>query len=412
MPGLLYPAYQKLYGALSNLERFNKEKNFFDNISALDGFFSEYRNITFALQAQVKHTGYFSAYEKNRDLFLQDHWFIDKRNETTKQHPFQLVKRIDLTVYLPHLGIPLFEKEYSVENDEPFESLFPELKEAFSEIREAEIFFSVSFSFHEKNSDVDLFDKLFSGISSMLKFMDAMEHDIGENCTLCNQLKEKISKVNLSIIPRDLLLTNDYVYYPHKDAFDRGSRITMMLSNDGKSIIKRYPIAVMVQRDYYNYDGTPFNNFTFMHAVLRCIQPGMDIMTAIMIVYNDDTYDMDVFHADIKTTVYRKINETAKIVCTQDVREVYYASLYAFIPLEKHVPITSKERLDTSNSDVLVCACIDDHLNEKEYVFDGKAMEQPEYVINTMKSGMRNSLNVSRYNLCPVWSAFKNKQQL
>ena len=30
MSGLLYPAYQKFYSALSNLERFNKESNFFD----------------------------------------------------------------------------------------------------------------------------------------------------------------------------------------------------------------------------------------------------------------------------------------------------------------------------------------------------------------------------------------------
>ena len=41
MPGLLYPAYQKFYSAISCLERFRKEQDFFENISCLDTFFSD-----------------------------------------------------------------------------------------------------------------------------------------------------------------------------------------------------------------------------------------------------------------------------------------------------------------------------------------------------------------------------------
>ena len=84
MPGLLFSAYQKFYSALSHLERFDKESNFFDNISAIDSFFNEYRNVTFVMQESLSHTEFFSAYEKNRDLFLTDHWFVKKRNETIK----------------------------------------------------------------------------------------------------------------------------------------------------------------------------------------------------------------------------------------------------------------------------------------------------------------------------------------
>ena len=61
MAGLLYPAYQKFYSALSSLARFKKDANFFDNISCLDTFFSEYRNVTFAIQSQLKHSDYFEA---------------------------------------------------------------------------------------------------------------------------------------------------------------------------------------------------------------------------------------------------------------------------------------------------------------------------------------------------------------
>ena len=103
MPGLLYPAYQKFYSALSSLDRFNKEADFFDNTSCLDSFFSEYRNITFVIQSQLAHTSFFKAYEINRDKYLTDHWFVKKRNETTKQKPFQLIKEIAITIYLPFL---------------------------------------------------------------------------------------------------------------------------------------------------------------------------------------------------------------------------------------------------------------------------------------------------------------------
>ena len=187
MPGLLYPAYQKLYSALSSLERFGNEADFFNNISCLDTFFSEYRNVTFVVQSQLKHTEFWGAYERNRDKYLTDHWFVDKRNETIKQQPFRLIKRINLTVFLPYYGFSVLEKEFSVENDTKLDSLFPALELFFSDIKDEEIFFSVAFSFREDNSDIDLFDKLIAGNSAMMQFMMAMEQDIGQSCPLCDQ---------------------------------------------------------------------------------------------------------------------------------------------------------------------------------------------------------------------------------
>ena len=62
MPGLLYPAYQKFYSAISCLERFRKEQDFFENISCLDTFFSEYRSITLVMQKSLAHTPYIGTY--------------------------------------------------------------------------------------------------------------------------------------------------------------------------------------------------------------------------------------------------------------------------------------------------------------------------------------------------------------
>lgn len=409
MPGLLFPSYQKLYSALSHLERFDKESNFFDNIAAIDNFFNEYRNITFVMQESLRHTEYFGAYEKNRDQFLTDHWFVKKRNETIKQKPFDLTKEVIITLYLPFGGTTVSEKKYSVANDEPLESIFTDLKDLLSKIDPHEVCFSVSFSFHEAGSDIDLLKQVMQGVSSMTSFMEAMEQDVGEQCPLCDQLKERIKNIHLADVPLDFLLVNDYTYYPDKDYFDKAERVSMMLSLDGKKVANHQPLSGLTQTKYFNYDGTAFGNFTLMHAMLRAIQPGLDIMPAIMVVYADETYDLDAFDATMKTTMYRKLMETAQLVSEQDVVEVCYMSLYSYIPNTPDAPQTSRERIQQSTSDILLCASVDKALHEKEYVFDGKHMENMEYVACVMRNGLREQLDISATNLFPIKCAFEKK---
>ena len=121
---LLYPAFQKFYSALSSLERFRKEKSFFENISSLDTFFSEFRNVTFVLQKSLAHTGYMSLYEKLRNKYLSElKWFVENRNETTKEHPFELVKKIEITAYMPWGSFEILEKQFSVNDDQPLVSV-------------------------------------------------------------------------------------------------------------------------------------------------------------------------------------------------------------------------------------------------------------------------------------------------
>lgn len=118
MQSLLYPAMQKFYSALSNLDKFNKDESFFENISSLDTFFSEFRNITFVLQKSLAHTNYMPVYETLRSKHLSDcKWFVTKRNQTTKEQPFPLTKEIKLTVYFPEKGLEISTMQFTVEND-------------------------------------------------------------------------------------------------------------------------------------------------------------------------------------------------------------------------------------------------------------------------------------------------------
>lgn len=409
MPGLLFPAYQKFYSALSNLERFDKESNFFDNISAIDNFFNEYRNITFSIQKSLKQTPFFSAYEKNRDLYLTDHWFVEKRNETIKQKPFDLIKEIAITLYLPFGGFKVYEKKYSVANDLPLESIFEELKDQLRKINSDEVNFSVSYSFHEVGSDIELLERALQGVASMKRFMEAMEQDVKEQCPLCDQLKKRINDIHLTDVPLDFLLVSDYTYYPEKDYFDKAERINMFLSLTNKKVANHQPLSSLTKAEHFNYDGTAFGNFTLMHAILRTICPGGDIMPVIMVVYDDNTYDLDAFHTTMKTTVYRKLMEAARLVDEQNVAEICYLSLYSTTIIEPDTPRTSRERILQSKSDILVCASIDRELHEKEYVFDGKYMESIEYIACIMQHGPSKQLDISATNLFPIRCAFERK---
>ena len=411
MPGLLYPAYQKFYSALSSLDRFNKEADFFDNTSCLDSFFSEYRNITFVIQSQLAHTSFFKAYEINRDKYLTDHWFVKKRNETTKQKPFQLIKEIAITIYLPFGGFTVLNERFSAEGDEPLDSLINDIKGAFTKLNEQEVFFSASFCFYEVNSDIDLLKKLIQGINAMKNFMAEMDREIGEDCPLCNQLKERIDKIGIGVTPYDMILTDDYVYYPQEDRFERAARQAMTMMG-GDKVANRLPLAVITQTPLLNYDGTTFGNFTIMHAIFRAVYPGMDPMPVIMIVFEDETYDLEAFNSDIKTTMYRKLYEAAITVATKNVSEVCFMGMYSVMVQEKDEPYPeiSKERLKLASFDMMVCASVDKDLNEKEYVFHGKEMEHMKYVVHVMNAGPQKQLDITRTNLFPIWYAFKQKK--
>lgn len=408
MPGLLYPAYHKFYSALSHLERFDKESNFFDNISALDAFFNEYRNITFVMQKSLRHTDYIKIYEKNRDKYLIDHWFIEKRDETIKEQPFPLVKEISITIYTPSENITMSEKRYSIDNDEPFESIFPDIKKTLNEIGSNEVFFSATFFFHEANSDIDLLKKLIQGVSAMKAFMYAMEKDIGDECLLCDQIKAKINDLHFSDTPLDFLCVNDYTYYPEKDCYEKAERISM-LSENNRMVAYHRPLSEITQAKNFNFDGTTFGNFTLMHAIIKTINSDAPIMPVIMVVYGDGTYSLDAFESTMKTTVYRKVAEVSQKIAYEDVVEVCYMSLYSYFPGTADLTHPYMERIQQSEADMLVCASIDCQLNEKEYVFEGNKMEDLKCVICIMKNKCSKSLYISKYDLFPIWQAFKNK---
>lgn len=406
MSSILYTAYQKFYSALSALEQFDKEEDFFDNISNLDKFLSEFRTVTLVLQKAIAHTEYKDLYDKNNKKYLSEcKWFITKRNEVTKEQPFQLVKQIEISIYLPFCGMDVLTKTFTVENDVEFSTLLNELKTFLCNDQTNEVFFSAKFSFYEKDTNEDLYDKLMIGIKAMKDFLGAMRQDIGEQCQLCDALSKKITEMHFLLLPRDILFMIDYVYYPCSDEFEQAGRMAMMFGAGGQ--MPRIPLSNLDHGMFSQVGHNYFEKFIIMNTVIKTA----DLMPTIWIIYNDNTFTMDVFHSNIKTTIYRKMNETADNILKSDVKEVYCMMTYTLCDIETvATEMTSTERVLHGTEDYLTFIRVDKELNAEEYSFEGSKLEDLEYVCNQFQNGKKNKLDLGRLNLTPVIEGFKKKK--
>lgn len=411
MAGLLYPAYQKFYSALKNLQRFDKENNFFDNVSSLDSFFSEYRSITLVLQKSLAHTPYIERYKVLAKEKFSDSWMNDQRVKTVHIHPVEFLKQIEVSVYLPFGKLFCLQRTFTVDDDIPLSSYQEELTKYFCELSEDEVFFSAKFSFIEKESGKDIWNKLSKGLSLMNDLMETLYQEIDENCSLCDNLRNEIQKNALLLVPDDFLLVNDYVYYPKEDEFERAGRLAMVMCIDGKKVANRLPINILTEAEHFNYDGTAFGTFVLMHAIIPTIGKPFDIMPAILVVYGDGTYDLDAFHADIKTTVYRKLNEVAELIQTEDIKEVCFMSMYSTMIEQKEVPTISKERQRLASYDILAFMKVDCDLNETEYTFDSRYYNKMEYIACSMKHCRKDKLDIGKFNMMPIICAFSKKRE-
>ncbi len=320
-PGLLYPAMQKFYSALSNLDKFQKESNFFDNIACLDSFFSEYRNVTFVLQKSLAHTEYLELYNTYRDQYLADEtskWFVEKRNEVLKQQPFNLEKRILVTLFPSHAAVALKEQVFTVENDVGLSTIIDSLKAFLTHLNPVEVFFSVEYSFYEKGHDKDLFNDFIEGISNMKSFLAAMKDAIKQECKLCDQLEEKIERMTFNRISKDMLFVDDFVYYSQDDKFERASRVAIIIPDAPRMPISEFGQAWKRSDDNNN----PFMDFVIMHIVIADMQK--ELLPTFMIIYEDDTWIFKTFGGSIKTTMYRTINELVKRMEPDGIKAIYY----------------------------------------------------------------------------------------
>ena len=149
-----------------------------------------------------------------------------------------------------------------------------------------------------------------------------------------------------------------------------------------------------------------------MHVglIIKQMEIHQELMPAFMIVFDDDTYEIDAFHANNKTTLYRKINETAQQVLKDNVKEVFFEySMLSIADVPGVLQMTAKERQKLTTEEWLVLLKIDNELNEEEYAFYVPGLKCPGYLKQQFSSCHHRTLHFGRVNMLPIIEAFKKK---
>ena len=313
MGDLLLPAYQKLYAALQSLERFSKGQDLFENIACIDSFLSEFRNVTFVLQKSLAHTEYISEYTILRDKYLKKEdcsWLVEKRNQITKEEPFNLEKSFILTLYLPN-GAGVFPTDpYTIEDEADYSSIIEMVKRVIEGIPSIEVFFSVEFVYREIDSERNLFGTIDHGINAIMTLLEELNRTIGGKVSKTRELVvEKINDLHFHKAPKDFWFIDDYVFYRKDHVFEKGTRCEMIMPYNSEFSYKVLCNMVGIKNEG-NYVEETFRAFELMHIATFTIQK--KLMPTIMTLKEDGTVALVSYDASIKTTTYRKIKEIAR----------------------------------------------------------------------------------------------------
>lgn len=116
----------------------------------------------------------------------------------------------------------------------------------------------------------------------------------------------------------------------------------------------------------------------------------------------------------LKTTVYRKINETAnKIANEEDVKEVFWMQTYLAYPSFSNTLIApAKDRAKLAEKEFLTFMKVDNALNEEEIVFDGANIKCMNYIVHQFIHSNKKKLNYGKKDMMPILKAFKAKLEV
>lgn len=416
--GLLIPAAQKLYSALANLEKFSRHNDFFDNIASLDSFLSEYRNVTFVLQKSLAHTDYLQTYEKLREKYLIGKigkWFKDKRNEVLKEHPFPLVKIIEVTIYDSANPTKLTTKQFSAEDDKEYSVLIEDIHKLLRNFPLGEVSFSVEYIYKEKDYEDNLFDKLFVGIEMILNFFAALKEEINDESKVFQNIMAKIKELDIYRQTTTDLFVEDLVYYKSTDKIEHGWRAELRMPNI-KFALNKMPGVDMSLQTYgldLNIDELHELFLKILHFYIFLYIHQRHIMTTILMVYNDMQANILSFDASIRSTFYRKIKEISeKIKEDKDIVSVFIIHECWTYPYKQEILYKNyEERVATENpKSTFAGHMINEKLEVHSYHFEEEKLKSREYIINNINETVKTKLTTPPIFLTPIYNAFSSRR--
>jgi len=347
---LIYPILQKFYNALSNLEEIEPSDYIFENIPKIDAFFQEFRNITFVMQKSFNTPELKVFYEAKREEYLSNNcmkWFVDVRNKTVKQSPFNLEKAISLKTYVAANNFDEFRTLLTTDRDKNLTDLFKEISGILEERYKnwLEVFFSISVLFMEDGKEVDIYEKIVEGTTIMWKFVSDICDTYPCHCTKCKNLIKQIKKtLNHILLKQQMIFTQDCYYNAGKIQIGMqinfyGSRGNIFDKKDLRIDLAKSPAfgEEFCDNDILLLQKWASNYVIIAQMQLENTKKEMpEILASFLLVYEDNTIEeIGMFAGAIKTTYYRTINEVAERVRNEKIRAVLYVCEALYYPFEK-----------------------------------------------------------------------------
>lgn len=348
---LLLPALQKFYNALKHLEQFSLESSFFDNIGALDVFLSEFRSVTLVLQKSLG-SNQDPTYKKNLSKYiLKDervaNWLKDQRNAVVHEHPFNLKKVVRVVIYSLGNSIEFRRFEQTIEDEKPIGDFEQMIRNTLLSIAAPEICFSAQFLFvdEEETKEINIFDLIEPGVTSMWMFLHAMKNDLAENDDVVDQLMHSIDDIYLRKPQRWMTDALDYCYYRSVDSFERGESVAVIIPDVRTSVSIFINYVKSLNAPIHDF----FDAFIWLHSWLY-IHQEHNLMNTFFVEYSDGTYLTISFLASLRTTMYRIIDKIVQLISNNDISNVFLVTEmvgyepYAQKDIDKFLQLNYRER--------------------------------------------------------------------
>ena len=397
----MYGILQKFYSAVKHVETFCVSSDMFDNISSLDSFFSEFRNITFMAQKTFSNLGKIALYETARNKFLASpdmKWFVDKRNKTTKEQPFPLKKQVVFELYLHGGRLVLIDERFSA----GFEEELKPAKEFIStflieEIGLIEVFFSARIVFSENDQPTEIYPIILSGLDSMMLFVKELLALVPCSCKKCDTLIEKIKQMRVLVFAKEMTFKRDYSFEKGRiEPLSLGSHDVEMVSVDefGNYIkLKDMRLSLAKSNSWRTWKELKtikglFFDFTIMHIVIHKVQ-NHDIQPVFMIVYTDDTYSMMPYYPLNKATSYRTVYELADGLNFSEVKAIFHCCEYYKFDTSRLAYVNEtpySERIKNADGVLLNFVCIERSGVVNELSLDVGVIDCERYVGESLKT--------------------------
>lgn len=361
--------YQKFYSCLNLLRKVSSNGEYIDNISYIDAFLSEYRNITFVLQKQFSDKKSKEIYIDLRNAFLVDDKLLNKlvdfRDEIVHEKPFDLRIKVVCSIYLKSLlklGVMSCNANDKLIKRKVIERKINNFLRTLK-VEAPEIHFTYEVEFISNSTKIDIIELSEYGINKMFDFLIEFEKNIYGNNDNYDEIKEKISNKIIEIFSNKFGFSVNGVYIVRQDKINTSFSKARLITVD-----KNRKPSVGIGKTKLNKDNLMFKGETltdkfksFVMNHLALFSFTKDLVPVFVIMYEDGEYEMICNMVFSKADLYDTVSIIVDKIKEKNVQSVITCQqmIVGEKDIKKFSEMTHDEKMENYDSEGLAFSLID-----------------------------------------------------